>query len=90
MAAFGLTMNLLMPNLTWTDETVPVKQSMGVMLSLFGGWVLVLALGGIYYLVGSWIAPGLYLFCVALLLLAGSVCLLLWLKNKGAKIFQSL
>lgn len=32
-AAFGLMVNLKMPNLSWTDETVPVKQSMGVLLS---------------------------------------------------------
>lgn len=36
MALFGLFLGLKMPNLKWTNETVPVKQSMGVSLALFG------------------------------------------------------
>lgn len=90
MALVGLTLGLKMPNLKWTDETVPVKQSMSVMLALFGGWVLVLALGGLYFAVSGFISPLAYLICVCVLLAASSAALLLWLKTGGAKIFDAL
>lgn len=90
MAEFGLTLNLLMPNLNWTNEIVPIKQSMSVMIALFGGWAIVAALGGIYAAVAKFISPLLYLCLTAILLLAASVILYLWLKTKGAKIFEKL
>ena len=88
--AFGLTVNLLSPNLEWTDEVVPVKQSVGVLLSMMGGWALVIALGGVYWLLKDLISVPVYLaFCLALLLgMAGG--LLWWLKNKGTKLFAAL
>ena len=89
-AAFGLIVNLKMPNLSWTDETVPVKQSMGVLLALFGGWVFVLLLGILYAIVGSFMAPGWYLLLAAVLTGAASAGLLCWLRSRGAAIFATL
>lgn len=90
MAEIGLVLNLKMPNLTWTDEVVPVKQSMGVMLTLFGGWILVMVLGGIYWLLKDIFSPLVYMICVACLLLAASMVMLSWLRGRGAKIFEAL
>lgn len=89
-ACFGLAVNLKTPNLKWTNETVPVKQSLGVMLSLFGGWVLVIALGGLYFILRRVVSLDGYLLLCALLLCAVSASLLAWLKTRGAKIFASL
>ena len=50
MALLGLVLNLKAPNLTWTNEIVPIKQSMSVMLTMFGGMGLVLGFGVGYYL----------------------------------------
>ena len=36
-ALFGLFLGLKMPNLNWTSEITPIKQSIGVMLALFSG-----------------------------------------------------
>lgn len=90
MALVGLTLGLKMPNLSWTNELVPIKQSLSVMLSLFGGWALVLALGGFYFAVCRLVSPLAYLVCVCVLLAAGSAALLLWLKSRGSKIFDVL
>lgn len=90
MALIGLFVNLKTPNLNWTSEVVPIKQSMGVMVALLGGWVLVLVFGGLYILISRFVAAGLYLFCVSLLLLALSAGLLHWIFTKGADIFESL
>lgn len=90
MALVGLALNLKLPNLHWTDETVPVKQSMSVTLALFGGWVIVLALGGLYFAVDQWIGPMGYLVCVGVLLAASAAGLFRWLRTKGSKIFETL
>lgn len=89
-ACFGLAINLKMPNLHWTDETVPVKQSAAVMLTLFGGWLIVLAFGLLYALLSSFIIPELYLLCVLLILAAGSLSLLYWMKTRGSRILETL
>ncbi len=89
-AAFGLAVNLKSPDLKWTNETVPVKQSLGVMLSLFGGWVLVILLGLLYFALRQLISPDFYLLLCTLLMGAVSALLLAWLKTRGARIFETL
>lgn len=89
-ALIGLALNLKMPNLTWTDATVPVKQSLCVLLALFGGWAIVLALGGIYILTMNFITPAVYLILVSVLALGISALLLRWIDTKGAEIFETL
>lgn len=38
IAMFGLFINLLLPNLTWTSEVVAVKQSASTMVTIFSGF----------------------------------------------------
>lgn len=90
MASFGLFINLNTPNLSWTSEIVPIKQSMGVMISLFGGWAIVVALAGAYAALRKVISPLIYLIGVVILLLAASAVMLRWLRTKGARIFETL
>ena len=89
-ASFGLFVNLKMPNLKWTDETVPVKQSLGVLLTLFGGWILIIALGALYFAVNSFMAARVYMIVCASLFAALSLALVLWIKKKGSRIFATL
>lgn len=90
MAAFGLFLNLKMPNLTWTNEVIPIKQSAPVTIALFGGWVFVIALGVLYFVVCNFITEYLFLALCGVLILSFSAVLLAWLKTRGAKIFSSL
>lgn len=90
MAALGLIINLKMPNLNWTSEIVPIKQSMGVLLALFGGWAIVGAFAVLYILLNNIFSPLAYLELVCVLLLAAGCILLRWLFTKGARIFGSL
>ena len=90
MAELGLALNLKSPNLKWTNETVPVKQSMSVMLALFGGWAAVLALGALYFAVGASIGAALYLLLCGMLLGIAALLLFKWLKTKGQRIFEAL
>lgn len=89
-AAGGLVINLLRPNLNWTNEAVPVKQSLGVLVALLGGWVLAAILVVPYLFLGSRLSPEPYLAIVAALLLLAVVGLNLWLEKKGARIFENL
>jgi ABC-2 type transport system permease protein len=90
MAVLGLCVNLKMPNLNWTSEIVPIKQSLCVMIALFGGWAIILVLAGLYVLLDGIFNPMSYLFLACSLLLALSLILLRWLFTKGAKIFSTL
>lgn len=40
-AASGLYINLLMPKFDWLNETVAIKQSMSVVVTMFGGFLLI-------------------------------------------------
>lgn len=90
MALLGLTLNLKMPNLKWTNETVPVKQSMGVMLALFGGWAVVVGFGAAYAALRNVVSEQVFLLCIAVLLTILSAALLRWVKTRGADIFGAL
>ncbi|MBE6677431.1 MAG: hypothetical protein E7597_01370 [Ruminococcaceae bacterium] len=86
----GLCLNLKMPNLDWTNEAVPVKQSLPVTLCLMGGWALTAALGGMYWLLRDTISPLVFLGAVAAVLIVICLWMYVWLKNKGAAIFANL
>lgn len=90
MAVLGLAVNLKMPNLNWTSEIVPIKQSMSVMIALFGGWAIVAAFAVLYILLENIFTPLAYLFLVCGILLVSSLILLYWIFTKGVKIFSTL
>lgn len=89
-ALFGLFLNLKMPNLTWTNEIVPIKQSASVILSLLGNWVCAIILGGGYLLFGWKIGMTGYLALFSLFITAVSIAMYTWIRKKGTKIFAEL
>ena len=92
VGAAGLWLNLLRPNLSWTNEIVPIKQSLNVLLTMLLAWLHALAVGGLYlFLVGpSGLSAALYLAAAAVVTAALDALLLLWLRKKGAAIFEEL
>lgn len=89
-AVFGLTVNLLIPNLTWTNETVPIKQSASVLISMFGGWVLIAALGFIYTRIDDIVSISAFLSLCTALIAVLDFAIIYWLRTKGGKIFTRL
>lgn len=87
---FGLFLNLKSPDFNWTNAASLTKQSMPVMINLFGGWIVCAALGfGGYYLCSISNA------CVALIafmivFIALRIVLNHWLRTKGTEIFRTL
>lgn len=91
MALLGLFLGLKMPNLSWTNEVVPIKQSACVALSLFSGWAVAMIPGALYLLTGiGSLDPLLYLSVVTALVLILSAVLSLWVKKTGSCIFAAL
>lgn len=89
-ASFGLFANLKSPNLSWTNELYPIKQSMAVFSALFGGWVYVLALGVGGFLLAGHLAPAAWLGCCIGLNLVLGGALLVWLRTRGSRRFAAL
>ena len=87
---FGLYLNLRHPNLTWTNEITPIKQSLSVFVSLFGGWIYSIVFFILFYPLKERLVGELYLVLISAF--TGLLCLALdsWLKKKGAKIFEEL
>ncbi len=90
MAALGLFCNLLLPNLNWTSEIVPVKQGMAVGITLLGGMCFVGLLALLYYFVAEWIAPLWFLVGLCAIFAITAVALIAWIRTKGARIFAKL
>lgn len=86
----GLTLNLKSPNLTWTNEVIPIKQGMSVFVSVFGGWIYS-AVSIVVFIALMGIIPGnIYLIVSTAATLLLSLVLCSWLKKKGAKIYSEL
>ena len=89
-AFFGLWINLLRPNLEWTNEAYPIKQGLNPLICLFGEWLLTLALGGILFFVGFLIPVEAYLLVVSLILFVVSYIIYRWLLTGGRARFAAL
>ncbi len=89
-SVFGLFLGLKMPVLDWTNEAVPIKQSMGVTIALFSGWGYALLLGGGWLLLGAFVPAPVFLGVFFALTLAAAAGLYRWIVTKGAAVFEGL
>lgn len=90
LAGLGLLINLKMPNLTWTNEVIPIKQGLGVGIMLFGGWALSVALGALAFLGMKYMEATMVNVIMIVLLVLANRFITRWLKTKGAAIFAYL
>ena len=91
MALFGLTLGVKKPIMTWTNETLPMKQSAAVMLAVFGGMGYTLALFLGFMLLPGWtMGFCAYAGCFAAVNFILSAAMYLWLKKKGGARFAAL
>ena len=90
MALLDLVIGVKRPNLTWTNEIMPIKQSLGVMVALLGGWALAALLAVAFLALANPLGAAVYFAVVSAALALASVLLWLWLKKRGSAIFAQL
>ena len=103
LAYFDMFLGLKMPNLTWTNELTPIKQSFGVGIAIFAGWIYVAVIVGLYLLLAGSLrgillfedgVNSLYepLYLLVFVIITWALCFVLraWLKKKGSRVFETL
>ena len=87
---FGLFLGLKMPNLNWTSEITPIKQSAGVMIALFSGFGYTVLLCAGYMLLNGWKLGFVgYMSLFGAVTLALCAVLYFWLKKRGCNLFAA-
>ena len=89
-ACFGLFVNLRHPRMDWTSEIVALKQSASVMITMFGGMGIVIALILPYFLFFTGVADWIYLLVITALAFGGAAALYAWIRGSGVKRFEAL
>ena len=91
ITSFGLMLNLLMPNLEWKDETVPVKQSLPVTIVLFGGWAVVVGLGALFWFaLKEHLTAETYIKLLLWFFIIATALTNIWIEKKGPKYWNEL
>ena len=85
-----LSLDLKRPMLDWTNEAQPIKQSVNIVISMFGFMILACILCALYLLVSRFLDPAIYLLICTVILAVLTWLLHRWLKRKGRMIFQTL
>lgn len=90
VSSFGMMIGTMRANLNWTNPVIPIKQSMAVMITLFGGWIVAILYPLGWYLMRSFM-PGVVwkIVMTALIIVFDLVCYR-WCVTKGAKMIKEL
>ena len=89
-SAADLLVGLLNPNLNWTSEVVPVKQSGAVMIALFGGWALCLIIGALAFFTVDMLGATGFMALLVVLFAALALLACKWLHSEGVRRFEAL
>ncbi len=92
IAYLGVVNNLVLPKLDWTDETVAIKQSMSVLLTMGIAFGIFITIGVAYGIVGMKLANADIIFTVILFVGFSIASLLMhrYLGHKGTVRFERL
>lgn len=89
-AQAGLALNLKMPNLQWSSETIPMKQSAPTVFTMFGSWGILAALAVLYAVFYEKISAVWYLLLCCVLFFFADALLFRWLMKQGSRLFHQL
>ena len=80
-----------MPNVNWTNEITPIKQSACVTIALFSGFAYTALLCVGFMLLNGWkLGFAGYMSVFGAVTLTLCAVLYFWLKKKGGRLFASL
>ena len=87
----GLCMNILFPRFDWTNEMQPIKQSLSVVVTMFGAMAFVVAAALIYMLgLSGVMSLNLFMLLCTVLLAALSGLMLLYITRGGSRRFEEM
>lgn len=90
MLLFGMLLGISFVNLTWTNETAPIKQSLNIFIAMFGGWIFAIAVALVFIVKAYKIGLFMYVIIVDMVFVALSVMLYIWMKKIGVAKFENL
>ena len=90
VAAFGLGLPAEVRLFEIYDEAVAVKQSIGILIAMLGGWAIAAVLGAAYYLLYAKLGSAAFLALAIAVLTVLSVLELKWINTRGSEIFRYL
>ncbi len=86
----GLLLNLWKPKFDWVNETVCVKQSMPVMLTMFISMGLAFVIAACYIFMGDFIPLDIYMYLIFIIFIVANIILYYMLNTWGIKRFEQL
>lgn len=90
-AFFGVTINLQFPKFDWINELQPIKQSVSVLITMFGTFAFVAALAVLYVVVlSSVMSAEIYMLLCAALLAILNTLFYSYFKKGGSRRFEAL
>ncbi len=89
-SAVGIMSNLKKPNLSWTNETVPIKQGISVVITMLLNHSVIIIFAVVGFLVRKIINIDFYILVFAVLLSSATRVINGWIKSKGVDIFETL
>ncbi len=92
-AMLGLAINLKHPSFDWTNEAVPVKQGLSVLLTMLAGMGITMFFAIVYIVLTLAlelvVLAEMFLLAVLIICSAAAVLLYYWLYKRGTKIFET-
>ena len=89
-ALLGVLSNLRHPNLNWVNEIAVVKQGVPVFVSMFGSWLFIGILAGLYFACANIMTATTYLYIVSALIISITALEYYLLRTIGVKQFEKL
>lgn len=89
-AKLGLILNLMFPNLNWTNESLPVKQGISILLNLLFGTLISIGMFAVSFFAIKKVDVSVIMIVLVAVLIVLNILFSKWLNTKGVRIFNSL
>lgn len=87
---FDLYLGIMGANFKWTDEVVPIKRNIFVLIAILCGFVIFAGISLIYYFLCKYVPLTVYLLILIVVLFSASILINAWVREYGTKKFESL
>lgn len=88
--SINMTANICLPRFVWNSETVVIKQSGSVMVSMLGGMGSSAVVFAPFFLLHKYVSPNIYLLCAAAVSAAVFAAIMRFVKTSGKVRFEQM